>query len=130
MEQRRTKDGFIIVSGHGTIFLLVLQCLVFSIAASNAWAKDTAYEYAGDLNKACNSENPATVEMCAGFIAASVEIAANNQIYGAAICIPPRTPLNRVVKLTTAWMRTHPWDQTLPASLIVAKALATIFACK
>ncbi|HEY5047034.1 MAG TPA: Rap1a/Tai family immunity protein [Rhizomicrobium sp.] len=116
------RGGAVVATTLGVFVLLTFSS--FSV-----FGDEVAYEYAGDLSNACNSTD-AHAAVCAGIIGATLEILANkNRVYGLVACVPRKTTLNKAIYLTKKWMHDHPQEQVRPASFVVARALATSFAC-
>lgn len=109
-----------------------LACtILFSVApALKLRAEPTAYFYAGNFKHLCASVDARELELCEGFIGATLEIVTNNRIYGIHACVPPRTSLGAAVRISKRWFDTHPEEGTQAASLAVARAMAAAFPCK
>jgi hypothetical protein len=113
----------------------VLLAVVIALGSLSAMAAEsdpaTAIFYGHDLRKLCDADRQSgEFAMCFSYIAAVMEIDRNNTIYDLKVCIPPLANVAEAVDITMSWLHHHPQEDTKPASMVEAEALANAFPCK
>jgi hypothetical protein len=91
-----------------------------------AWAPAQASEITSkQLRAECEVNSP----LCAGYVAAIVDVFADSSISSFRACVPTGIPLAVSIKSVTSFMRTHPEEAYKFPHLLVAEALAEIYPC-
>ena len=110
-----------------------LLSLLFWIVPAHAQPAPTGSDtlaYSRDLTRFCHSDRKSgEYAMCWSFIAAVLEVAKNNSIYGLKLCVPPLLNLQGAVDVTIKWLDENPDRDLQAASLAITEALATAFPC-
>jgi hypothetical protein len=91
-----------------------------------AWSSAQASEITSkQLRAECEANSP----LCAGYVAAIVDVFADSSISSLRACVPPEAPLTASIKSVMTFMRIHPEEAYKFPHLLVAEALVEIYPC-